>query len=173
MEKYIPGTDSYYKNSEGFETYKQMIEIGDGISLSQVCNITKLEPHTIQNWVKRGYIPHPINKKYYTKHLARILLINALRECMYIEDIGSLMVYINGDVDDESDDIISEENLYKLFSNVIFEINDLNCIEKIVDTKVKNNKLNNCMKVMAYAYYSSLMSKKSDEYLQKLIKERS
>lgn len=167
MDKLIPGTASYYKNIEGFEAYKQMIEIGDGISLSQICNITKLEPHMIQNWVKRGYVPHPINKKYYTKHLARILLINSLRECMIIEDIGSLMVNINGDVDDESDDTISEEDLYKLFSNIIYELNDLNKIEELVDKNVKDKKLNNCMKVMVYAYVASQMSKKSNHYLQK------
>ena len=166
MEKRIPGTDSYYKNDEAFETYKQMIELGNGLTLSQICNITKLEPHMIQNWVKRGYVPHPLNKKYYTKHLARILLINALRECMVIEDIGSLMVNINGDVDDESDDMISEEDLYKLFSNVIYELNDLNKIEELVDKKVKDDKLNNCMKVMIYAYVASEMSKKSNNYLQ-------
>lgn len=167
MDKLIPGTASYYKNIEGFEVYKQMIEIGNGISLSQICNITKLEPHMIQNWVKRGYVPHPINKKYYTKHLARVLLINSLRECMIIEDIGSLMVNINGDVDDESDDMISEEDLYKLFSNIIYELNDLNKIEELVDKKVKDEKLNNCMKVVVYAYVASQMSKKSNHYLQK------
>lgn len=168
MEKRIPGTDSYYKNDEAFETYKQMIELGNGLTLSQICNITKLEPHMIQNWVKRGYIPHPINKKYYTKHLARILLTNALRECMYIDDIGLLMVYVNGDVDDESDDIISEEDLYKLFSSIIYKLNDINEAEKIVDENVKDKKVNYAMKVMVYAYIASEMSKKSNSYLQKL-----
>lgn len=168
MKKLIPGTASSYVDGKGFDTYKQMIEIGNGLSLNQVCNITTLQPHMIQNWVKRGYIPHPIKKKYYTKHLARILLINALRECMYIEDIGSLMVYINGDVDDESDDTISEEGLYKLFSNIIYELNDLNKIDELVDKKVKDKTLNKCMKVMVNAYVGSRFSKKSDEYLQAL-----
>ena len=166
--KRIPGTDSYYQNKEAFEAYKQMIELGNGVTLSQICNITKLEPHMIQNWVKRGYIPHPINKKYYTKHLARILLINALRECMYIEDIGSLMVYINGDVDDESDDIICEEDLYKLFSELVYEIEDLNKIEEIINKKVKDEKLSKCMKIMVYAYIAGVMSRKSQTYLSEI-----
>lgn len=155
-----------YLKFESIDVYKKMIELGNGISLSQMCNITKLEPHAIQNWVKRGYIPHPINKKYYLKHLARTLLISALKECMYLEDIESLMVYINGDVDDESDDIIGEEDLYNLFTNLIEAIDDINNIESIVDKKVKDKKLNVCMKAMTYAYYGSLMSKKSSEYLQ-------
>ena len=155
-----------YLKFESIDVYKKMIELGNGISLSQMCNITKLEPHTIQNWIKRGYIPHPINKKYYLKHLARTLLISALKECMYLEDIESLMVYINGDGDDESDDIIGEEDLYNLFTNLIEAIDDINNIESIVDKKVKDKKLNVCMKAMTYAYYGSLMSKKSSEYLQ-------
>ena len=150
---------------ESIETYSKMIDMADGISLSQVCSITGLEPHMIQNWVKRGYVPHPIKKKYFIKHLSRILLINALRECMYIEDIGSLMVYINGDVDDESDDIISEKDLYKLFADLINSIKDLNKIEDMVDEKVKDEKLNNCMKTMCLAYYASVLSKKSSKYL--------
>lgn len=150
---------------ESIDTYSKMIDMGNGISLSQVCNITGLEPHMIQNWVKRGYVPHPINKKYYIKHLSRILLINALKECMYIEDIGSLMVYVNGDVDDESDDIISEKELYKLFENLVNSIDDLNKIQETVNKKVKAKKLNICMKVMCYAYYSSELSKKSSNYL--------
>ena len=168
MNMHIPGTENYSTNGKDFEAYKQMIELGDGLTLSQICNITKLQTHMIQNWVKRGYIPHPINKKYYVKHLSRILLINALRECMYIEDIGSLMVYINGDVDDESDDIISEEDLYKLFSNLVFEIDDFNKIEETINEKVKDKKLNKCMKVMIYAYVASEMSKKSQTYLQQI-----
>lgn len=152
----------------GFDAYKQMIELGDGLTLSQICKISNLQPHMIQNWVKRGYIPHPIKKKYYIKHLSRILLINALRECMYIEDIGSLMVYINGDVDDESDDIISEEELYKLFESLINSITDLNKIDQVINTKVKNKRLNSCMKVMVYAYVASEMSKKSQTYLKQI-----
>lgn len=167
MNKFIPGTNSLFENENEFENYKKMIELGNGISLSQICNITRLEPYTIQNWCKRGYIPHPINKKYYVKHLSRILLINALKECMNIDYIGKLLVYINGEVDDESDDIISEEDLYKMFSHFIYEIDDVDKLEQIIDSKVKDKKLNICMKAMCYAYYGSLMSRKSNEYLIK------
>lgn len=170
MEKYIPGTDSYYKSGEDFEIYKKMIEMANGISLSQICNITDLQPHMVQNWVKRGFIPHPINKRYFSKHLARILLINALRECMYIEDIGMLMTYINGDVDDESDDLISEEELYKMFFNIVVKIDDCSKIETLIDEQISDSRLNHCMKTMAYAYISSLMAKKSQDYF-KIIKQ--
>lgn len=155
-------------NLKAFDTYKQMIEIGNGLSLNQVCNITHLEPHMIQNWVKRKDIPHPINKKYYTRHLARILLINALRECMYIEDIKTLMNDINGDVDREDDDLISDEDLYNLFSKIINELKDPDEIEKIVDKHTKDPIISKSLKVMVYAYVGSQMSKKSKELLKEL-----
>lgn len=168
MDKYLPGTLSKFSDPKIFESYKQLIESTNGLSLNQICNITKLQPHMIQNWVKRGYIPHPINKKYYIKHLSRVLLINSLRECMYLEDINSLLVYINGDVDDEADDIISEEDLYKLFSNIIYKMDDIDRIEDLIDEEVENIKLNKCIKAMSYAYISSIMANKSNYYLKNL-----
>lgn len=170
MGKNIPGTKSEFKDIKAFDTYKQMIEMGNGLTLSQVCNITNLEPHMIQNWVKRGDIPHPINKKYYSNHLARILLINSLRECMYIEDIKTLMTDINGDVDTQEDDLISEEELYKRFSSIVYELDDLNKIDELVDRKCKNKIINKSLKVMIYAYVGSQMSKKSSELLKELDK---
>ena len=159
-----------FNDPKAFETYKKMIEIGNGLSLNQVCNITHLEPHMIQNWVKRGDIPHPIKKKYYTNHLARILLINELRECMYIEDIKTLMTDINGDVDREDDDLISEEELYKLFSRIVSELKDLNNIDAVVDNHIKDRTINKSLKVMVYAYVGCQMSKKSKTLLKELNK---
>ena len=58
-------------------------------------------------------------KKYRERHIARILLIAALRDCMQIDRIGALMTYINGDADDEQDDIISDVALYDIFERVV------------------------------------------------------
>ena len=98
--------------------YLPLIQAADGLTLSQVCALSRLEPSTIQNWIKRGYVPHPVGKKYRERHLARILLIAHLRESMPIERVGELLSYINGDTDDESDDIITEEALYDLFLDI-------------------------------------------------------
>ena len=120
MEKKIPGTNIAYTDTEdAFSVFRPMIEITGGLSLNQVCTITGLQSSTIQNWVKRSFVPHPVNKKYYERHLSRILLISALRDRMNIEEIGELMVLINGDTDDESDDIISEARLYDCFCRVV------------------------------------------------------
>lgn len=98
--------------------YLPLIRATDGLTLSQVCTLSGLESSTIQNWIKRGYVPHPVGKKYRERHLARILLISELRESMQIDRVGNLLRYVNGDTDDESDDIISEEALYDLFCDI-------------------------------------------------------
>ena len=108
--KIIPGTNIEYGNSkDAFSVLRPMIEITGGLSLSQICRITNLQTSTIQNWVKRGFVQRPDHKKYYERHLSRILLIAVLRDCMNIEDIGELMQLINGDTDDESDDIVGAQ----------------------------------------------------------------
>ncbi len=170
MDKYVPGTTVVFKNSEFFEKYREMIELSGGISLNQICSMCNVETYTIQNWVKRGYIPRPINKKYFPKHLARVLLINSLKECMKIEDIGKILVIINGDVDDESDDIISEEDLYRLFSSIIYKLEDYDKVESIIDELVddKQKKLREGLKIMVYAYISSEFSKKANEMLKRI-----
>lgn len=104
--------------------YLPLIRATDGLTLSQVCTLSGLEPSTIQNWIKRGYVPHPVGKKYKERHLARILLISELRESMQIDRVGSLLRYVNGDADDESDDIITEEALYDLFCDIARELSE-------------------------------------------------
>lgn len=173
MHSTIPGTNKPLKNDEPFKVFKQMIELGDGISLGQVSSITGLDPLVIQNWVKREYVSRPIKKKYYEKQLARILMINSLREAMKIEDIGNLMALINGDVEDESDDLISEENLYSLFVKVIYNLESVDDIKKTIKNVLKAEKRNDeklkvALETMIYAYLASEMKKVSKGYLNKL-----
>ncbi len=83
-----------------------------GLVLSQVSQLTGLEPYTIQNWVKRGFLPPPVKKKYSRRQLCRIFIINMLRDSMQIERICRLLSYVNGRLDDEGDDIIDDSALY-------------------------------------------------------------
>ena len=165
LSKMIPGTNiEYQNNNDAFSVLKPMIAITGGFSLGQICKITGLQASTIQNWVKRSFVPHPEKKKYYERHLSRILLISALRDCMNIEDIGELMQLINGDTDDESDDIISEENLYDYFCKAVrnLDAQSLNdeSIERTIITILEHEegltkeKLTMALKVMVYAYIS-------------------
>ena len=176
MKKLIPGTNKAFSKSNPFQSYKEMIELTNGLSLGQVCSISNLDPSVIQNWVKRGYVSRPIKKKYYEKQLARILMINSLRESMKIEDIGNLMILINGDVEDESDDLISEESLYTIFSEVIYNLESYHDVEstikKVMKTyKRKDKKLLNALETMVYAYIASENKKESKLYLEELAKQ--
>ncbi len=83
-----------------------------GLMLSQVAQFTGLEPYTVQNWVKRGFLSPPQNKKYSRRQLCRILIINMLRDTLQLDKICSLLSYINGHLDEESDDTIDDAQLY-------------------------------------------------------------
>lgn len=89
--------------------------LGGGMVLSQVAAVTGLEPYTIQNWVKRGFLTKPQQKKYSLRQLCRIININMLKSALPMEEICGLLEYINGELDDESDDLIDDSKLYFLF----------------------------------------------------------
>ncbi|MBO5891478.1 MAG: DUF1836 domain-containing protein [Oscillospiraceae bacterium] len=106
------------------ERFRAMFMAG-GIALSQVSVITGLEPYTIQNWVKRGFLTSPQQKRYSLRQLCRILNINMLKDALAMEQICGLMSYINGHMNDESDDIIDDAELYFMFLRLAIHHRDL------------------------------------------------
>ncbi len=113
----IPGTtltDSRANADHVEEIFNSMFLAG-GMVLSQVSNITGLEAYTIQNWVKRGFLAAPKNKRYDLEQVCRIITINMLKGALPLEKICSLMQYINGDLTDDSDDLIDDAVLYFMF----------------------------------------------------------
>ena len=180
LSKTIPGTNISYKDyDETFENYRRMVSMTGGLSLGQICKITGLQTSTIQNWVKRSYVPHPENKKYFERHISRILLIASLKDCMNIEEVGKLMVLINGDTDDESDDIVNETQLYDYLCKIIqsLSFDDLRerTIDKVVDVVIKDETIHKdrlilALKTMTYAYISGITSQKTNFFLKELEK---
>lgn len=117
MKWNIPGTVLQIDREEADEVrelFSPMFLAG-GMVLSQVASITGLEPYTVQNWVKRGFLPPPVNKRYTLRQLCRIININMLKSALPLEKICSLLGYINGALDKEDDDIIDDAALYFLF----------------------------------------------------------
>ncbi len=117
MEWIIPGTVLTVQSEETpylEEKFKSMF-LGGGMVLSQVAGVTGLESHTIQNWVKRGFLSSPVQKRYNLRQLCRILNINMLKAALPLEEICGLLSYINGDLTDISDDLIDDSQLYFLF----------------------------------------------------------
>ena len=96
------------------EQFKAMFLPG-GMVLSQISAITGLESYTIQNWVKRGFLTAPQNKRYTLRQLCRIININMLKGVLPLERICSLLGYVNGQLDSEHDDMIDDSDLYFMF----------------------------------------------------------
>jgi DNA-binding transcriptional MerR regulator len=87
--------------------------------LSQIREISGIDGSTLQNWTKRGWVANAHNKRYDKNQLARILIINMMRDSMQLERIAQLLTYVNGRAGDESDDIIPESELYDYLCRVI------------------------------------------------------
>lgn len=120
MQWNIPGTVLTAPLAEADQVQEKLnaMFLGGGMVLSQVSAVTGLEPYTIQNWVKRGFLTNPVGKKYTLRQLCRILNINMLKDALRMEEICGLMTYINGHLDDESDDLIDDSELYFLFLRI-------------------------------------------------------
>ncbi len=113
----IPGTvlQKPRQEAEHIEEMFSSMFLAGGMMLGQVSELTGLEPYTVQNWVKRGFLPPPERKRYTLEQLCRILNINTLKSVLPMEQICGLMGYVNGQLDDESDDIIDDTKLYFMF----------------------------------------------------------
>ena len=113
----IPGTtlEGIRSNADRTEDLFRPLFLAGGLTLSQVAQITGLENHTIQNWVKRGFLPPPQNKRYNMEQVCRIININILKGNMPLEQIIKLMAYLNGNLADESDDLVDDTMLYFMF----------------------------------------------------------
>ena len=117
MQWTIPGTTltGERSNADRTDGLFQSLFLAGGLTLSQVSSITGLEPYTIQNWVKRGFLPSPVNKRYDMEQVCRLININILKGTMPLEQIIRLMAYLNGDLADESDDLVDDTMLFFFF----------------------------------------------------------
>ena len=117
MQWTLPGTvlELQTGDAEHIAAQFDAMFLAGGMVLSQIASITGLEPYTIQNWVKRGFLTAPQKKRYSQRQLCRIININMLKSALPIEEVCGLLQYINGHLDDESDDLIDDTTLYFLF----------------------------------------------------------
>lgn len=127
MEWTLPGTvlQIPQKDAAHIQQVFSSLFLGGGIVLSQVSGITGLEPYTVQNWVKRGFLPPPEKKRYSLRQLCRIININMLKSVLPMERICGLLTYINGHLDDVSDDMIDDSQLYFMFVELAMQAREL------------------------------------------------
>lgn len=113
----IPGTVLECPRSDAVHIAEQFnsMFLGGGMVLSQVAAVSGLETHAVQNWVKRGFLSPPVKKRYNLEQLCRILTINALKGVLSLDQICSLLSYVNGQLTDDSDDVIDDQLLYFMF----------------------------------------------------------
>ena len=117
MQWTLPGTTIVSDRQEAPFVEKQFTSmfLGGGIMLGQITELTGLEPYTVQNWIKRGFLPAPEHKRYTLNQLCRIININMLKKVLPMEQIVGLLGHINGDLEDASDDLIDDSKLYFMF----------------------------------------------------------
>ncbi len=137
MQWKIPGTTLEIERSqvEFIEQQFGSMFLAGGMVLSQVAAITGVEPYTVQNWVKRGFLPSPQNKRYNMNQLCRIINISMLKAVLPMEKIVGMLSYINGNLDDISDDIIDDSRLYFMFIRLAVNARQMDTPEHI-DTQI-------------------------------------
>lgn len=172
-----------------FESLRPAFAVTGGLMLSQVVEMTGLGGSTIQNWIKRGWIMSPVDKKYSERQVARILIIDMLRRSMQLENILKLMECVNGDVEDQSDDIIKDGDLYIYIYNIVKRIEPLeqftiNRLDSVIDEEIKDyhgtgegytghvsdaaKRLHDALRVILLTYISSELRKRAEAELARM-----
>lgn len=126
MNWILPGTSltADIDRPEAADELFSSLFVAGGLVLSQVCQITGLEPYAVQNWVKRGFLTPPEKKKYSRRQLGRIVIINMLKNVMPMESICKLISSVNGQLNDERDDIIDDSLMYLMFVHLATQCRD-------------------------------------------------
>ena len=182
MKWRIPGTvlQIERENADGVEEVFSSMFLAGGMVLSQVSNITGLEPYTVQNWVKRGFLSPPQHKRYSMNQLCRILHINMLKSVLPLEQICGLLSSINGKLDEESDDIIDDSRLYFLFVRLASrakELDDPAAWEQALEAALADYRepvpgarvrIEKALRVMLTAWVAARMRHAAETMLQEL-----
>ena len=168
----LPGTVIEVEDGRllyGFANLSPLFSATRGLTLSQICEIAGIEPTTVQNWIKRGWVAHPDNKRYAENHLARVILLGMLRGAFQLEKLAVILRFVNGSADDRGDDIIPDAALYTLLCQVIDEVEqknltDAEAIRAVADAHIVDyrepfegarNKLVCALTVMTLSYIAS------------------
>lgn len=171
MIRHLPGTVTEAQLSKKGEasTVLAGIFVTKGLVLSQVCELSGIEPYTVQNWIKRGFCSPPQNKKYTKRQFCRLLIINTFKDILPLSDIIKLISYINGSLCDESDDLVPDDEIYCAFTDALsmmwdMPVNDesVKTVAKTVsETSVYADKLSEVIAIMINAYFAEELRKKS------------
>lgn len=178
----IPGTTlaGLRSNADRTDGLFQSMFLAGGMVLSQVSSITGLEPYTIQNWVKRGFLPAPKNKRYDMEQVCRIININLLKGALQLDEITRLLSYINGDLTDESDDLVDDTQLFFMFVKLAARARHIGgtqewgaAMEEVVQDYVEpvpgaKERLVKVLRIMLTAWIASRLRQQAEDMLKEL-----
>lgn len=178
----LPGTvlETEQSNASNSEILFQSMFLPGGMMLSQVSGITGLEPYIIQNWVKRGFLSPPVGKRYTLRQLCRILIINMLKGVLPMDRICGMLTYINGALDDESDDLIDDSHLYFMFVDLAARAKELDrnqswlpAIDEVLEDYQEpqegaRDRIAKVLRIMLIAYIASQMKEEAEFLLKGL-----
>ena len=177
MEWTIPGTVLTGPREDVENSIRQIegMFLGGGMIRSQLASVSGVEAHDIQNWVKRGFLPSPVNKRYSCSQFCRIVIINMLRSAMPMEKICSLLAFVNGRLDDESDDLIDDTVLYFMFLRLAARARD-NWDVAIADilrdydepTPGAKGRIDQVLRIMLTAWIGVQMIRQAEQMLAEL-----
>ena len=182
MKWKIPGSalEGQQEDADQIQQVFESMFLPGGMVLSQVASISGLEAYTIQNWVKRGFLSPPRDKRYTMRQLCRILNINMLKGALTMEQICGLLGYINGALDDESDDLIDDAELYFMFVKLAVRSMDQHSMVQWEQTIAQvlseyrepvpgaKDRIHKVLKIMIAAWYTTRMRQQTEQMLQQL-----
>lgn len=93
--------------------------LSDELTISQVVKFFERQGRSftktmIQNYIRVGVLPPPVDKRYYTKnHLIMLTLIDNLKSIYSLDEIRTVLEPIRNDPDIFEDDIIKATDVYK------------------------------------------------------------
>jgi hypothetical protein len=106
-----------------------------------------------------------------------------LRSCIQLDKIALLLHYINGKIDDKSDDIIRDSVLYDYICRILEtlmqqDVCSMASIKEVIREQITDyeeampgarDRLANALEIIVVAYYAALIKRRSDEMLTDLM----
>lgn len=149
-----------------------------GLVLSQVSALTGLEGYVIQNWIRRRFVTSPKKKLYSKRQFCRLVIIGLLKDSLSISEAVDLIASLNGQLDDERDDLVDDSSLYIWFTRSLKfcegkpeKAKEAVC--KVLDEEetmapALQKRLIEVLEVLCLAYASSVYRKSARELAKKI-----
>ncbi len=189
QDEMIPGTRLKREDVDGLtglEFLKKVFFITDGVMLTQIREISGIDSSTLQNWTKRGWVANSRLKRYDIDQVAHILIINMLRSCMQLDRIAFLIHYVNGELEDASDDIVRDSVLYdyicrileRIMQSRICELSEIRQVVEEVTSDYREpfagaeERLNSALEVIVVTYYAAVIKRRSDALIDRILQKQ-